>query len=169
VPQRGQDIWSQWLLQRRFGGDPECLQAVLDHLTPVRDRVLSNAGLGEGEVLLDVGCGDGLIAFGAMEGYETTRAIFSDISQDLLAMAEQAGFEEVDLELRASVGPMAEGVRWDAFLEAAPNPQAPTRAEAIDESLSADEAQRFFDCLRPLVEGGRGARRSAVAYLRATR
>jgi arsenite methyltransferase len=81
-----QDQWAQWLLGRRFGGDPERLQAQLQELYPVRDRVLQNAQLTAGEVLLDVGAGDGLIAFGALQrvGQQGT-VIFSDISQDLLA------------------------------------------------------------------------------------
>jgi ubiquinone/menaquinone biosynthesis C-methylase UbiE len=78
------DIWSQWLLHRRFGGDPRQLQRALEFLSPIRDKVLTHAKLGEGEVLLDVGCGDGLIAFGALERVKTCSVIFSDISQDLL-------------------------------------------------------------------------------------
>ena len=79
-----QDIWSRWLLNRRFGGDPERLTQVLDYLYPVRDNVLSHINLEGGRTLLDVGCGDGLIAFGALEKFETGRVIFSDISDDLL-------------------------------------------------------------------------------------
>src|SRR3989337_590099 len=79
-----QDMWSRWLLNRRFGGDPQRMQIMLDRLYPVRDKVLSRISLGEDETLLDVGCGDGLIAFGALEKFKTCRAIFSDISDDLL-------------------------------------------------------------------------------------
>lgn len=79
-----QDIWSQWLLNRRFGGDPQRMQKMLDWLYPVRDKVLSRIDLGNGDTLLDVGCGDGLIAFGALEKFKTCRVIFSDISKDLL-------------------------------------------------------------------------------------
>jgi ubiquinone/menaquinone biosynthesis C-methylase UbiE len=79
-----EDIWSRWLLNRRFGGDPEQLTHVLDYLYPVRDKVLSHINLEGGRTLLDVGCGDGLIAFGALEKFESCRAIFSDISDDLL-------------------------------------------------------------------------------------
>ena len=61
-----QEIWSQWLLNRRFGGDPQRMQKILDFLYPVRDKVLSHIDLGNNEILLDVGCGDGLIAFGAL-------------------------------------------------------------------------------------------------------
>jgi len=79
-----QDIWSQWLLDRRFGGDPGRMKKMFDFLYPIRDKVLSHINLGENETLLDVGCGDGLIAFGALEKFETCRVIFSDISDDLL-------------------------------------------------------------------------------------
>src|SRR5215211_2039823 len=83
-----QDIWSQWLLKRRFGGDPELMKKMFDFLFPIRDKVLSHIHLEAGETLLDVGCGDGLIAFGALEKFAGSRAIFSDISQDLLTHAE---------------------------------------------------------------------------------
>jgi len=79
-----QDIWIQWLLKGRFGGDPERMKKMLDWLYPVRDKVLSHINLENEEILLDVGCGDGLIAFGALEKFETCRIIFSDISEDLL-------------------------------------------------------------------------------------
>ena len=36
-------------------------------LRSVRDRVLENTGVAESETLLDVGAGDGLVAFGALE------------------------------------------------------------------------------------------------------
>ncbi|HEY0736285.1 MAG TPA: methyltransferase domain-containing protein [Herpetosiphonaceae bacterium] len=79
-----QDRWSDWLLHRRFGGDPQAVERARAMLHPVRDRVLDQAQLHDAAVLLDVGCGDGLIAFGALERYPTCRVIFSDISQPLL-------------------------------------------------------------------------------------
>jgi arsenite methyltransferase len=82
------DIWSQWLLERRFGGDPARVKKMLDFLIPVRNKVLSQIDLGENETLLDVGCGDGLISFGALEKFEKCRVIFSDLSEDLLKHAE---------------------------------------------------------------------------------
>jgi arsenite methyltransferase len=79
------DRWAAWLLERRHGADPEALKATMDVLAPVRDRVLGNAALTGGETLLDVGTGDGLIAFGALDLVgERGRVIFGDISQDLL-------------------------------------------------------------------------------------
>jgi ubiquinone/menaquinone biosynthesis C-methylase UbiE len=82
------DIWSQWLLNRRFGGNAVMMKKMFGLLNPIRDRVLSHIHLNEGENLLDVGCGDGLIAFGALEKFEKCRVIFSDISEDLLPHVE---------------------------------------------------------------------------------
>src|SRR6266487_1964237 len=88
------DIWSQWLLKRRFSGDREQMKATLiNFLYPVRDRVLKNANLNDGKILLDVGCGDGLIAFGALEKFNMQKVIFSDISQDLLDYSQSLASE----------------------------------------------------------------------------
>jgi arsenite methyltransferase len=78
------DIWTEWLLNRRFGGNSEHMKLFMDELYPIRDKVLHHANLGENETLLDVGCGDGLISFGAFEKSDTVKVIFSDISQGLL-------------------------------------------------------------------------------------
>jgi ubiquinone/menaquinone biosynthesis C-methylase UbiE len=90
------DRWAEWLLERRHGGDVERLKETLNFLAPVRDRVLGSAALSEGDTLLDVGAGDGLIAFGALERVgDGGRVIFSDVSQDLLdhsrLLAEEMG------------------------------------------------------------------------------
>jgi len=87
------DIWSKWLLHRRHGGNPEQMKAMMQILLPMRNKVLSNAGLKENEVLLDVGCGDGLIAFGALEQQKSCTVLFSDISQDLLDQAHSTAQE----------------------------------------------------------------------------
>ena len=78
------DHWSQWILRHRFGGNQDSMQAMLDYLYPVRDAVLASANVQAHETLLDVGTGDGLIAFGALHNNSTTRVILSDISEDLL-------------------------------------------------------------------------------------
>lgn len=84
------DIWKTWLLERRARGDRALLERALTGvLYPIRDRVLNNAALQEGETLLDVGCGDGLLAFGALARTQTGRVIFSDISQLLLDHAAE--------------------------------------------------------------------------------
>jgi arsenite methyltransferase len=88
------DRWADWIRTRRTGGDPAYEALMLEQLAVVRDRVLHNAELRPGETLLDVGCGNGLIGFGALErGAE--EVVFTDISRPLLddcrALAAAAG------------------------------------------------------------------------------
>lgn len=60
------DRWHRWLMDVRFGGDPAARERLLTELLyPVRDTVLDKARLQPGNTVLDVGTGDGLIAFGA--------------------------------------------------------------------------------------------------------
>src|SRR5215207_6819684 len=90
MPESILDRWAEWLLQRRHGGDPEEVRRTIDRIEKVRDRVLGNADVSAGETVLDVGTGDGLIAFGALERVgETGRVVFSDVSQDLLDHARE--------------------------------------------------------------------------------
>jgi SAM-dependent methyltransferase len=79
------DAWAAWLAERRHGGDPELLRRQLEFLAPIRDQVVANAALGAGYRVLDVGSGDGLIAFAAADAVGPTgQVIFSDVSSDLL-------------------------------------------------------------------------------------
>jgi arsenite methyltransferase len=293
------DHWASWILERRFGGDAEAAEAAMKHLAARRERVLAGAEVREGDVVLDVGAGDGLIAFGALPLVgETGKVIFSDISRDLLDVsrqlaeeagaleraefvraaaedlepiadesvdvvttrsvviyvtekqrafdafhrvlrpggrlsmyepinrfnfpepderfwgfdvtpvadlkrkvhdaydrlsgggdstlvdfderdllefADRAGFKEIELVYEASVrhGAGASfdmGQRsWDAFLNTAPNPLAPSLAEVIDDALTPEEAERFVAHVRPLYEARAGTNRRADAYLRAVK
>lgn len=282
------DQWANWLLHRRHGDDPEELRRTIDRLAVVRDRVLANARLGAGDTLLDVGTGDGLIAFGALDRVgEQGSVIFSDVSRDLLdhdrALTERmgvtgrcrfvqapaedlspvadrsvdvvttrsvlayvkdkrrafaefarvlrpggrislyepvnrlvypeppgrffgynvepvqdlaeriraadetrqpiasdpmfdyderdllrfaaaAGFGERHLELRVDVTPH-QPRRWETFAASSPNPLQPPWTDVIDATLTADEAARFVNHLRPLVEGGEGTFAVAVVYV----
>ncbi|MBV8862345.1 MAG: methyltransferase domain-containing protein [Mycobacterium sp.] len=281
------DPWAAWICQRRHGGDPELLRRQLEALAPVRDKVIANAALVPGNTVLDVGCGDGLIAFGAAEAVGSTgKVIFSDISselldrcrelaaqralldrsrflrapasdlagvddqavdavtlrsvliyepdkatafaefhrvlrpggrlslfepinrfskpwggyelgpatdllarvrkiyeaiqpadtdpmrnfdeRDLLAIAEQAGFEEVQLQLTIDVR-QAPPLPWTTILNIAANPRLPTLAEAMSEALTPDEVESLRAHLQPLVEQGRGKKRVAVCYLSAVK
>ena len=80
---RERDIWAEWLAVHRHGGDSEVRREMLEKVGGVRDKVLDRAGFAAGESLLDVGCGEGLIGFGALER-GAGHVVFSDISQDLL-------------------------------------------------------------------------------------
>lgn len=266
------------------------------YLLPVRDRVLDNARLQEGDTLLDVGCGDGLIAFGALDRLARGQVIFCDISADLIAhvralvaelaaeepemarrcqflqaaaddlhaladgsvdvvttrsvliyvrdkatafhefyrvlrpggrlsifepinryflhaephlfagydvtpvmdlaerimaiyrppraqrddpmlnfdqedlvtFAQEAGFADVRLDLQVEEDAATAPMRWETWLQTAPNPTAPSYAEVIYNALLPDEVERFISHLRPLVERGeREPIRFAVAYLAA--
>ena len=267
-----------------------------EFLRSLRDRVLDGAAVEEGDFLLDVGCGDGLISFGALERVgDQGQVIFSDISQnlldhcrklaeesgvanrcsflqtpaddlssvedasvdvvttrsvliyvedkrrsfeefhrvlkpggrlsifepinrfahpepphrflgydvtpvkdlarklhavyeriqppddpmldfderDLFTLAESAGFEEIHLDYRAEMYsgnlPRMEGLTWEKFVQSAGNPKIPTLAEALQEALTPEEAERFTAHLRPLVESARRKGREADAYLRAVK
>ena len=77
------DCWADWIRTRRTGGDPEHEAKMLEELAVVRDHVLDNAKLSAGDVLLDVGCGNGLIGFGALDR-GVGEVVFADVSPPLL-------------------------------------------------------------------------------------
>ena len=139
------DRWAEWILARRYGGDEQAAEASLVFLRGVRDRVLDRADLREGETLLDVGCGDGLIAFGALER-GAGRVIFSDISRDLLAVSRE----------------LARGDSRCDFVQAAAENLAPIADESVDVVTTRsviiyvdDKRRAFAEFFRVLKPGGR--------------
>ena len=87
------DCWADWIRTRRTGGDPEQEARMLEELAVVRDRVLDNARLVGGEVLLDIGCGNGLIGFGLLDDCRelSAKAGVLDRCRFLEARAEDLG------------------------------------------------------------------------------
>ncbi|MBR1219342.1 methyltransferase domain-containing protein [Bradyrhizobium sp. U87765 SZCCT0131] len=82
-----EDIWSDWILHRRGGGDPAYDAAVRADMMRFADRALDGAALRPHMTL--VGAGDGLVAFRAIERIgPTLEVILTDISPALLAHAE---------------------------------------------------------------------------------
>ena len=92
APLAGPDRWHPWLLRVRHGADEAPRERRLTtFLYPLRNDLLDRAQLRPGETVLDVGTGDGLIAFGALDrAGPTGRVIFSDIAQDLLDRCREA-------------------------------------------------------------------------------
>lgn len=143
-------MWSEWLLHRRHGGDPAHEPVVRDAVRVIRDRVLAGAELRPGMTLLDVGTGDGLIAFGAFDrvGLPFT-AILADISVPLLRHAERLA---ISLGLRDHCN----------FLEASAESLVGVANSSMDVVTSRavlayvrdrpSSVRRFFEVLRP---GGR--------------
>jgi arsenite methyltransferase len=83
------DLWANWLLHERFGDDPIHERAFRADIARYADRVLDGARLAAGMTLVDVGAGDGLVAFRAIDRVGASlRAFLIDISATLLQHAE---------------------------------------------------------------------------------
>ncbi len=141
------DRWAAWLLERRDGGDPIQRARALEYLAPVRERVLDGAEIGPGDTLLDVGTGEGLIGFGALD--RGAEVIFGDVSDDLLdrcrALAEELGALDRCRFVRASAEDLA-GVE-DESVDA-----VTTRSVLI---YVAEKDRAFRELYRVLRRGGR--------------
>jgi arsenite methyltransferase len=144
------DRWAAWLLEHRFGGDAAWRDTVMVQLGEFRDRVLAGARVQPGDVVLDVGCGDGLIGVACLDLVGPTgRVIFSDISADLLdecrrivddlGRRERATFVHTGLPDLAGIDPASVDV-------------ATTRSVLI---YVADKAGAFASLHRVLRPGGR--------------
>jgi arsenite methyltransferase len=142
------DRWAEWLAERRFGGDPKIRADFLAKLARMRDEVLERAELLGGEALLDVGCGEGLIGFGALERGAGS-VIFSDISTDLLDFCREAA---TDLGL----------LERCRFVEASAEDLGTIEGESVDVVTTRsvliyvkDKARAFREFARVLRPGGR--------------
>ncbi len=84
------DKWSKWLVQTRFANGKDT-EGALEVLKRLRDSLLEKARVKEGMTLLDVGAGDGFVAFGALNKLGPTgKVILVDISEPLLERAREA-------------------------------------------------------------------------------
>ena len=84
------DQWARWLLRDRFGGSADRRRKTMDFLIPIRDHVIEAAQIAPGDTVLDVGCGDGLLGFAALDRCGSSgHVIFADISSDLLSECER--------------------------------------------------------------------------------
>ncbi len=145
-----QDCWTEWLLNRRFGSDDDAERKAqaLERLRALRDRVLDGACLKAGDAVLDVGSGDGLIGFGALER-QAGQVIFSDISDDLLAECKRIASQLKALDrcrfVRADATELAEIPSQSVNV-------VTTRSVLIYVGDKASALREFYRVIRP---GGR--------------
>lgn len=93
------DRWAEWVLRTRHGDNQARHADALAVLGPIRDRVLDAAAPAAGETVLDVGCGDGLLGFAALDRVGPAgQVVFSDVSAPLLDHCREtaAGLGVVD-------------------------------------------------------------------------
>jgi ubiquinone/menaquinone biosynthesis C-methylase UbiE len=83
------DAWSEWLLHRRHADDPTYERVVQGVVQRLADRVLDEAKLSPGMLLADIGAGEGLLAFRAIERVgPTLQVVLTDVSGPMLRHAE---------------------------------------------------------------------------------
>jgi arsenite methyltransferase len=88
------DVWSEWLLHRRHADDPAFADVVRAEVERYADRVLDAARLAPGMTLADIGAGEGLIAFRAIDRVgESLRVLIADVSAPMLRHAESLAIQ----------------------------------------------------------------------------
>ena len=105
-----------------------------------------------------------------LTAYEQEKLILNFDERDLLAWVEDAGFTAIEMDHRVHVDVPAGALTgdWDAIKRTAPNPLAPTYAEAMAATLTEAERQRLDRAVQELVTAGAERRTTlATAYLRA--
>ena len=93
-PDSQSDVWSDWLQHRRHADDPEYNQVIREIIERYAERVLDGARLASGMTLADIGTGEGLIAFRAIDRIgPSLRVLLTDISNPMLRFAETVAIQ----------------------------------------------------------------------------
>jgi arsenite methyltransferase len=144
------DVWSDWLLHSRHAGDPAYADVVRTAVAGFADRVLDGARLSAGMTLADVGAGEGLVAFRAIERVgPSLRVALTDISVPMLRHAESLSIER--------------GVRSQCtFHECSADQLAPLADASVDVVITrsvlayvSDKSAALREFFRVLKPGGR--------------
>jgi arsenite methyltransferase len=142
------DCWAEWVARMRSDVDPEIRRQGADLHSRWRERILDNAEPIAGATVLDVGCGEGLVAFGAL-ARDAGTVIFSDISQDLLDYCREAAADLGWLDRCRFVRTPADDL---SPIEDGSVDVVTTRAVLI---FVADKRSAFHEFARALRPGGR--------------
>ncbi|HVC48716.1 MAG TPA: methyltransferase domain-containing protein [Burkholderiales bacterium] len=88
------DVWTEWLFHRRHADDPVYHQSVQARVNKYADHVLEAAHLAPDMTLADIGSGEGLVAFRAIERIgPSLKLILTDISAPMLSHAEKSAIQ----------------------------------------------------------------------------
>lgn len=83
------DLWSQWLLQGRYADDASFRKEVDRVVDRYVERLLEGGQLAAGQTLVDVGTGEGVVTFRAIERVGPTLQVWlTDTSEPMLRHAE---------------------------------------------------------------------------------
>ena len=150
VRNRSSDEWSEWLLHHRQADDPIYGEAVRTAVEGYARRVLDAAQLAPGMTLADIGTGEGLLAFHALERIgPSLRVILTDVSATMLRYAEtiamQRGVREQCTFLECSADNLSEIADFSVDVVA-------TRAVLAYVSDKQAALREFYRILKP---GGR--------------
>ncbi len=143
------DIWSDWLLHRRHAGDAAFGDVIRTEVEAFADRVLDGARLSPGMKLLDIGSGEGVVAFRAIDRVgPDLQVVLTDISRAMLhhaqTVADQRHVNGQCIFLEASAEQLS-GVT-DASMDAV------TARSVL--AYVADKEAAFRECHRVLKPGG---------------
>ena len=144
------DVWSEWLLHRRHADDSGYGAVVQTTVEGYAKRVLDGAQLAPCSTLVDIGSGEGLIPFRAIERIgPTLRVILTDVSVPMLRYAQtvavERGVQDQCTFLECSAERL-EGIA-DSSVDV-----VTTRAAL---AYVADKNAAFRECYRILRPGGR--------------
>jgi arsenite methyltransferase len=149
-PDIGSDVWSEWLLHHRQADDPAYASVVQATVDGYVDRVLDGAQLVAGMTLVDVGSGEGVVAFRALERMGASlRVILTDISTPMLRYAEAVAAKR---NLRAQCTFLECGADKLSGIADASVDVVVTRASL---AYVADKKAAIGECFRILRPGGR--------------
>ena len=146
----GSDVWSDWLLHRRQADDAAYARGVQGAAERYADQVLDGAQLVAGMTLVEVGAGEGVVAFRAIDRIGSSlRVILTDISVPMLRYAEAVAAKR---NLRSQC----------AFLECGGDRLTGIADASVDVVVTraslayvADKKSAIGECFRILRPGGR--------------